>query len=168
MHAFCPRLPASPCIGQCGERYPGPASPQRLQSRSGRYTATGRPRQHLAVVRHAQKQQFSSFDDMVQNSELPVLVDFYATWCGPCQIMSQVLSKLSAQMGDKIKIVKIDTDKYPKIASRYAIQALPTLLVFRDGKQADRIEGNDAGRILMNGQLLADRLQYLLFSGSST
>ncbi len=48
------------------------------------------------------------------------------------------------------------------------MQALPTLLVFRDGKQADRIEGNDAGRILMNGQLLADRLQYLLFSGSST
>lgn len=116
------------------------------------------------VIRHAQKQQFASFDDMVQNSELPVLVDFHATWCGPCQIMSNILSNLSKQMGDKIKIVKIDTDKYPKIATRYSIQALPTLLVFKDGKQADRIEGNDAGRMLMNGQLLTDRLQYLLFS----
>lgn len=57
-----------------------------------RYTATGRSRHFHAFIRQAQKQQFSSFDDMVQNSELPVLVDFYATWCGPCQIMSQVLS----------------------------------------------------------------------------
>ncbi|KAL3149797.1 hypothetical protein ABBQ38_013622 [Trebouxia sp. C0009 RCD-2024] len=123
--------------------------------------------QHSSSTTYAQKQQFSSFDDMVQNSELPVLVDFYATWCGPCQVMSQTLSKVSAQMAGKIKFVKIDTDKYPKIASRYAIQALPTLLVFQNGKQIDRIDGQDAGRMCMNAQLLADRLQYLLFSSSS-
>ncbi|KAL3146632.1 thioredoxin, variant 2-like protein [Trebouxia sp. C0010 RCD-2024] len=123
--------------------------------------------QHSSSIARAQKQQFSSFDDMVQNSELPVLVDFYATWCGPCQVMSQTLSKVSTQMAGKIKFVKIDTDKYPKVASRYAIQALPTLLVFENGQQIDRIDGQDAGRMCMNAQLLADRLQYLLFSSSS-
>ena len=89
----------------------------------------------------AVKKQFSSFSEMLNSSNLPVLVDFYATWCGPCQMMAQVLEQVGAQMRSQIKIIKIDTDKYPKIASQYQIQALPTLVVFKNGQPIKRMEG---------------------------
>ncbi len=87
------------------------------------------------------KKQFSSFQEMLDNSTLPVLVDFYATWCGPCQIMAQILKEVGKEMRNKISIVKIDTDKYPDIASQNQIQALPTLVVFKNGQPIKRIEG---------------------------
>ncbi|MQL85212.1 hypothetical protein Taro_017726, partial [Colocasia esculenta] len=89
----------------------------------------------------AKKQTFSSFDELLEKSEKPVLVDFYATWCGPCQYMVPVLEQVSDALNDKIQIVKIDTEKYPNIASRYGIEALPTFIIFRDGKPCDRFEG---------------------------
>ena len=85
--------------------------------------------------------QFKNFDDMIQNSDTPVLVDFYAVWCGPCVMMSRELVTVGSEMGDKIKIVKIDTDKYPNIASRFQIAALPTCVLFKDGKPIERFEG---------------------------
>jgi thioredoxin len=89
----------------------------------------------------ATKQQFRSFDDLLAGSDLPVLVDFYATWCGPCQMMAGILSQVSNQMKGQLKIVKIDTDKYPQIASQHGIEALPTLVLFKAGHPIDRIEG---------------------------
>lgn len=89
----------------------------------------------------ATKQTFKSFDDMLANTEQPVLVDFYATWCGPCQMMVPILSQVSAQLKDKLQVVKIDTDKYPAIASQHQIQALPTLVLFKGGEPVKRIEG---------------------------
>ncbi|KAL8127404.1 uncharacterized protein LOC141721364 [Apium graveolens] len=89
----------------------------------------------------AKKQSFSNFDDMLATSEKPVLVDFYATWCGPCQMMVPILNEVSASLEDKIMIVKIDTEKYPSIADKYSIQALPTMIIFKDGKPCDRVEG---------------------------
>lgn len=89
----------------------------------------------------ATKQQFRSFEDLLAGSEVPVLVDFYATWCGPCQMMAGTLSQVSQQLKGQVKIVKIDTDKYPQIASQYRIEALPTLMLFKAGQPADRIEG---------------------------
>ncbi len=89
----------------------------------------------------AVKKQFSSFSEMLNSSNLPVLVDFYATWCGPCQIMAQVLEQVGAQMRNQIQIIKIDTDKYPSLASQYQIQALPTLVIFKDGQPVKRMEG---------------------------
>ncbi|XVF37199.1 hypothetical protein REPUB_Repub19eG0125500 [Reevesia pubescens] len=93
----------------------------------------------LAV--EAKKQTFNSFDDLLTNSNKPVLVDFYATWCGPCQFMVPVLNEVSATLKDKIQVVKIDTEKYPSIADKYQIQALPTFIIFKDGKPFDRFEG---------------------------
>lgn len=87
------------------------------------------------------KQQFRSFDDVITGSDLPVLVDFYATWCGPCQMMAGILSQVSEQLKGQLKIVKIDTDKYPQIASKHHIAALPTLVLFKGGQPVDRIEG---------------------------
>jgi thioredoxin len=89
----------------------------------------------------ATKQQFRSFDEMLAGSDLPVLVDFYATWCGPCQMMASILSQVSTQLKGQIKVVKIDTDKYPQIASQHRIEALPTLVLFKAGQPIDRIEG---------------------------
>ncbi|XP_044474532.1 thioredoxin Y1, chloroplastic-like [Mangifera indica] len=89
----------------------------------------------------AKKQTFSSLDDLLENSDKPVLVDFYATWCGPCQFMAPILEEVSAALKDIIKVVKIDTEKYPRIADKYRIEALPTFILFKDGKPFDRFEG---------------------------
>ncbi|KAF3619611.1 Thioredoxin Y2, chloroplastic [Capsicum baccatum] len=89
----------------------------------------------------AKKQTFSSFEDLLENSEKPLLVDFYATWCGPCQFMVPILNEVGESMKDKIQVVKIDTEKYPVIADKYKIQALPTFILFKDGNVCDRFEG---------------------------
>ncbi|MCL1463973.1 thioredoxin [Argonema galeatum] len=89
----------------------------------------------------ATKQQFNSFDELLSGSDVPVLVDFYATWCGPCQMMAPILEQVNAQMQGRLKVVKIDTDKYSQLASQYSIHALPTLVLFKNGVQVDRIEG---------------------------
>ena len=86
-------------------------------------------------------QQFSSFEDAIANSDVPILVDFYATWCGPCQMMSKILEQVNADLNGQVRIIKIDTDKYPQIASNHQIQALPTLVLFKAGQSVDRIEG---------------------------
>ncbi|CAK8573381.1 unnamed protein product [Lathyrus sativus] len=102
-----------------------------------RLPASSRPR----FLVQAKKQTFSSFDDLLANSDKPVFVDFYATWCGPCQFMVPVLEEVSTQLNDLIQVVKIDTEKYPSIASKYKIEALPTFIIFKDGKPFDRFEG---------------------------
>ena len=89
----------------------------------------------------AVKKQFSSFEDLLKSSGLPILVDFYATWCGPCQMMAPILEQVGANLRDRLQIVKIDTDKYPNLASKYQIEALPTLVLFKDGQPAEKIEG---------------------------
>ncbi|MDJ0733793.1 MAG: thioredoxin [Nostocaceae cyanobacterium] len=89
----------------------------------------------------ATKKQFNSFEEMLSASDVPVLVDFYADWCGPCQIMARELEKVNAQMQGQIQIVKIDTEKYTELASKYQINALPTIVLFKQGQQVDRIEG---------------------------
>ena len=87
------------------------------------------------------KKKFNNFDELLTASDLPVLVDFYATWCGPCKMMAPILEQVNEQIKGKLRIVKIDTDRYPKLASRYHIEALPTLVLFKNGKPVGRIEG---------------------------
>jgi protein disulfide-isomerase len=104
----------------------------------------------------AVKKQFNSFQDLLSSSDLPVLVDFYATWCGPCQMMSPIVDQVNAQMKDRLQVVKIDTDKYPQLASEHHIHSLPTLVLFKHGKQIDRIEG------VLPAQQIVGRLQSLI------
>lgn len=89
----------------------------------------------------ATKKQFNSFEEMLSGSDVPVLVDFYAEWCGPCQMMGPILDQVNAQLSNRLRIVKIDTEKYEHLASQYQIQALPTLVLFKQGQPVDRIEG---------------------------
>ena len=89
----------------------------------------------------AVKQQFSSFQDMLAGADKPTLVDFYATWRGPCQLMAVELKKVKDQLQGQLQIVKIDTDRYETLASQHQIQALPTMVLFKDGQEIDRIEG---------------------------
>lgn len=89
----------------------------------------------------AVKKKFASFEEMLANAQKPVLIDFYATWCGPCQVMSQVLEQVSVQMLDEIQIVKIDGDRYNNLASRHGVHAYPTILLYKDNQVVFRAEG---------------------------
>ncbi|MBD2136224.1 thioredoxin [Anabaena sp. FACHB-1237] len=87
------------------------------------------------------KKQFNSFEEMLSGADVPVLVDFYAEWCGPCQMMTPILEQVNLQLKDRLRIVKIDTEKYSQLASQYEITALPTLVLFKKGEPVDKIEG---------------------------
>ncbi|MFM7365029.1 MAG: thioredoxin [Cuspidothrix sp.] len=104
----------------------------------------------------ATKKEFNSFEEMLSGSDLPVLVDFYADWCGPCQMMTPILEQVHLQLKDKLRIVKIDTEKYQNLASQYQIFALPTLVLFKKGEPVERIEG------VMSAPQLVQHLQSFL------
>jgi thioredoxin 1 len=91
------------------------------------------------------------FTDII-NSETPVLVDFSAEWCGPCKMMKPILNDLKSQMGERVRIIKIDVDQNPAIASAYAIQGVPTLMVFKHGKmewrQSGVLSANELSKII--------------------
>lgn len=91
------------------------------------------------------------FEDLI-TSNIPVLVDFFAEWCGPCKAMKPILEELKEIKGEKVRIVKVDVDKHKEIAAYYQIQSVPTLMIFKDGKQLWRQSGvmraNDLSTIL--------------------
>ena len=81
-----------------------------------------------------------SFNDVISSGQL-VLVDFYDTWCGPCKTMHPVLQELKQRLGDQIRILKIDVDRYQNTAAQYRIQSVPTLMLFRNGQTLWRQSG---------------------------
>ncbi|MHC4242077.1 MAG: thioredoxin [Planctomycetota bacterium] len=82
-----------------------------------------------------------TFDEIVLNSDIPVLVDFWATWCGPCWVMAPVLEEIADQYAGKIKVCKLDVDYEPQATAKYGIRYIPTLILFKDGQEIRRWVG---------------------------
>ena len=90
---------------------------------------------------HVKKVNESEFDQVVLKSTTPVLVDFWAEWCGPCRAIAPIVEAIAEQYGETARIFKLNVDDSPAVAQRYGIQGIPTLIVFQDGVEKERIVG---------------------------
>ena len=91
----------------------------------------------------------STFNELL-SQEKPVLVDFFAEWCGPCRMLAPVLEKLSSQYEENTKIVKVDIDEESELAHQFKVQSIPTLILFKNGQEAERVVGFQSEEDLKN------------------
>lgn len=82
-----------------------------------------------------------SFEELVLKSPVPVVVDFWAPWCGPCRMIAPLIDELQLEYGDKLRCLKLNTDESPSIATEYGIRSIPTVIVFKGGKKMDTVIG---------------------------
>ncbi len=99
-----------------------------------------------------------SFETIVLKADRPVLVDFSAKWCGPCKKLDPVVNEIAVDYADRIHVVKVDVDRAPDTAARYAVLSVPTLLLFREGQVRDQIPG------VLTKRALSERLERVLAS----
>ncbi|MHB9130536.1 MAG: thioredoxin [Armatimonadota bacterium] len=92
----------------------------------------------------------ANFDHDVLQAEVPVLVDFWAPWCGPCRMMGPELDKTATQLGDTARVVKLNIDEHPSLATRFGVMSIPTLVVFHHGREIGRHVGFISGDALVS------------------
>jgi thioredoxin 2 len=122
---------------QCGanNRVPG----ERL--RAGARPVCGRCKTPLVSTGGPITVTDASFASLVEQSPQPVLVDFWAAWCGPCRMIAPVIEQLAAELSGRVKVAKLDVDSNPVTASRFGVQSIPQLLIFKGGREVDRLVG---------------------------
>ena len=98
----------------------------------------------------------TTFDEEIGASDVPLIVDFWAEWCGPCRMVAPVLEQIASENQGKVRLAKLNVDDAPGIAQRFGIMSIPTLLVFKDGQAKKRIVGAKG-----KGQLLEDLAEFL-------
>ncbi|HET7654128.1 MAG TPA: thioredoxin [Acidimicrobiales bacterium] len=98
----------------------------------------------------------ATFDEEVKGADVPVLVDFWAEWCGPCKMIAPILDEIAGEQGDKLRIGKLNVDDNPGVAQRFEVMAIPTLILFKDGEVQKRLVGAKG-----KGQLLQELHEFL-------
>jgi thioredoxin 1 len=98
-------------------------------------------RQGFSLMSSAQQVTDATFDQEVVESPVPVLVDFWAPWCGPCRMVAPVVDEISKEYEGKVKVVKLNTDENPSVANKYGIRSIPTLMIFKGGQRVDMVVG---------------------------
>lgn len=103
-----------------------------------------------------------NFTDEVLNSDIPVVVDFWAPWCGPCRMMNPIITELAGDLTGVVKVGKINVDDYQEVASNYVINAIPTIILFHQGREVERISG------VVSKVKLTEKIQNLMGEDSLT
>jgi thioredoxin 1 len=98
----------------------------------------------------------ATFDELVGSASEPVLVDFWAEWCGPCKMVAPILDEIASEQAGKLQVAKLNVDDNPDIARRFGVMSIPTMIVFKDGEEAARFVGAKG-----KGQLLQDLAAFL-------
>ena len=98
----------------------------------------------------------STFDETVASSELPIIVDFWAEWCGPCKMIAPILGEIATEQAGHLTVAKLNVDEHPDIAMRFNVMSIPTLLVFKNGEVSKRLVGAKG-----KGQLLQELGEFL-------
>lgn len=98
----------------------------------------------------------STFDEEVNGSTEPILVDFWAEWCGPCKLVAPILEEIASEQAEKLKVAKLNVDEAPSIAQRFGVMSIPSMILFKDGAEVKRVVGAKPKAALMK-----DLSQYL-------
>jgi len=120
----------------CGRQNRVPAKRLYDRAKCAQCKAALLPLNHPVAVASA-----ADFDELIRDASAPVLVDFWAAWCGPCRLVAPEMEKLARERGDRVIVAKVDTEALPVVAQRFGIRSIPTMILFRSGVEARRLSG---------------------------